>query len=187
MILWIRQNFAKWKNMLSNQYQAYALLSSLNAPARLIQHVRLVSEASDQLIRAYQALQVDIDRHWIEIGVIIHDLGKIQHPHELEGTGSAHESSGQKILLDLGVPAHLARCCVSHAAWDLPDVSLEERTVALADKLWKGKRVEELELLVIDEIAQRLNQDRWAVFTILDNVFEQIALDADDRLRRSQV
>jgi hypothetical protein len=35
-----------------------------------------------------------------------------------------------------GVQSEIARVCASHGAWDVPGVSLEERTVALADKLW---------------------------------------------------
>jgi hypothetical protein len=66
------------------------------------------------------------------------------------------------------VQPEVARCCVSHAAWSQPGVCLEEKTVALADKLWKGKREHQLELLVIDELASRLRCDRWDVFPDLD-------------------
>jgi len=43
-------------------------------------------------------------------------------------------------------------------------VSFEERSVALADKLWKGKRESKLELLVIDEAALKLAKGRWELF-----------------------
>ena len=58
-------------------------------------------------------------------------------------------------------------------------VSLEELLVALADKLWKGKRVEALELLVIDRIATLLAQDRWELLIQLDSCFEAIAANGD--------
>ena len=43
------------------------------------------------------------------------------------------------------------------------------------DKLWKGKREERLELRIIDQIAKRLNKDRWDIFSELDESFEEIA------------
>jgi len=61
----------------------------------------------------------------------------------------------------------------------------EERTLALADKLWKGKRDTDLELAVIDEAAIRPGVGRWNVSARLDLAFEGIAARADERLRRS--
>jgi hypothetical protein len=68
----------------------------------------------------------------------------------------------------------------------LTEVSLEERTVALADKLWKAKREGDLELLVIEETAGRLGVSRWDVLVRPDNVFEEIAADGADRLQVSR-
>jgi hypothetical protein len=68
----------------------------------------------------------------------------------------------------------------------LPEVSLEERTVALADKLWKGKREAELELLIIDEVAARLGISRWDIFERLDSSFEEIASGGAERLQGSK-
>jgi hypothetical protein len=68
----------------------------------------------------------------------------------------------------------------------LPDVSFEERTVALADRLWKGMREPLLELGIIDEIAERLGVSRWDVFERLDTTFEEIAAGGDERLQRSR-
>jgi hypothetical protein len=80
-----------------------------------------------------------------------------------------------------------ARCCVSHATWQDTGVSFEERSVALADKLWKGKREPALELRVVDDVALRLGGQRWDVFGELDSVFEEIAAGAALRLERSRV
>jgi hypothetical protein len=55
----------------------------------------------------------------------------------------------------------------------------------LADKLWKGARVGELEELVIAQAATASGQDRWQLFTALDSLFEGIAAGADARLARS--
>lgn len=90
------------------------------------------------------------------------------------------------MLLEAGVSPKLARSCVSHARWADEGVTLEERLVALADKLWKGKRETALEELVVEEVARRSGGDRWSVFTSLDEAFETIAAGADDRLARSR-
>ena len=97
------------------------------------------------------------------------------------------EQTGQALLLSHGVQPEVARFCVSHAAWNWPDVSLEERVVALADKLWKGKRDSDLELNVIDEIAVRLSVSRWDVFDPLDSAFENIAAAGAERLEQSRL
>ncbi len=170
----------------ANRVEAYQLLSKLGAPPRLILHVQLVGEAADLLMDAYRRLGVRFDGSLIEVGVAVHDAGKILHPDELSGPGSQHEPAGEALLLQHGVSSGVARCCVTHAAWQGPGVSLEERSVALADKLWKGKRDEDLELHVIDEVALQLKVDRWAIFQALDAVFEDIAAAAPDRLHRSQ-
>jgi hypothetical protein len=85
------------------------------------------------------------------------------------------------------VQAEVARFCTSHAAWNLPEVSMEERVVALADKPWKGKRDADLELNVIDEVANRLGVSRWDVFDSLDSTFENIAAAGAERLEQSRL
>jgi hypothetical protein len=67
----------------------------------------------------------------------------------------------------------------------LAETSFEERTVSLADKLWKGKRDDALEMSVIDEIAAKLGNSRWGVFERLDTAFEKIAAGGAERVRRS--
>jgi len=172
--------------MLLSRSDAYRLLQTLGASQRLLLHVELVGEAADQLMRAYVELGVTFDASIVELGVAVHDAGKIQYPEELNGPGSMHESAGEILLLANGVQPEVARCCVSHAKWQDASVSFEERSVALADKLWKGKREEALELFVIDEVACKLRMDRWEVFSRLDSVFEEIAAGGTDRLERSR-
>lgn len=172
--------------MLQNRQDVYRLLGALGASPRLLRHLQLVGEAADGLLDAYAALQIACDARWIELGVAVHDAGKILHPNELDGPGSQHEPAGEAMLLAQGVEAKIAHCCVSHAAWLAPDVSFEELSVALADKLWKGKREEALELLVIDAAAGKLGCSRWDIFAGLDNAFEQIASGATERLERSR-
>jgi len=163
------------------------LLKSLGASKKLIRHLELVGETAEDLIKILHELNVPFDHDFVRLGVAIHDAGKILHPSELTGKGSAHEPAGERLLLDNGVQSDIARCCLSHARFKEMDVSFEELLVALSDKLWKGKRVEELELRVIDHIGVLLKKDRWSVFEILDSGFETIASQGDERLSRSRV
>lgn len=173
--------------MLKDRHDANRLLEHLGAPARLLRHLALVGEAADALIREYRALGVEADMQWIELGVAVHDAGKILHPSELDAPGNRHEADGETLLLRHGVAPKVAHCCVSHAAWESEDASFEEKTVALADKLWKGKRETALEMTIIDAVAERLCVDRWDVFERMDSVFEAIAAEGPERLERSRL
>ena len=172
--------------MLNDRADAYLLLKQLGATKRLLLHLQLVGDAADLLIAGYKRLGIPFDSKLVELGVAIHDIGKINYPAELDAPGSLHESSGRAILLSQGVQPEVAQCCVSHAAWDGPEVSFEELSVALADKLWKGKREAELELLVIDASSVKLGVERWDVYLQLDKLFESITADATARINRSR-
>lgn len=171
--------------MLNSTKEAFDLLKSLGASDRLLTHLRLVGEAGDQIISKLDDLGVKYDPRFVKVGIALHDAGKILHPEELEVGGNLHEAAGEELLLKHGVPATLARCCRSHAQFDVMNVTFEEQLVALADKLWKGKRKATLELQIIDEVASRTQTDRWDVFEALDSCFEDIAAAGDDRLGRS--
>jgi len=166
--------------------EARILLEALGAPARLVTHGLLVAEAAEALLSGLRKLAVSVDAPWVLAGAVLHDTGKIAHPSELDAPGSSHELAGERLLLAQGVPAHIAHTCISHASWNDPACSLEERLVALADALWKGVRRPPLETLIIDEIARRTRMDRWTLFVALDNCFESIADEGPDRLARSR-
>lgn len=97
-----------------------------------------------------------------------------------------HEQAGKNLMLEHGVQLAIAQSCVSPASWQAEGVSFEELTVALADKLWKGKCESELEMLVIDQATQRTQKDRWDLFTQLDTLFEEIASEGEIRLAASR-
>lgn len=164
---------------------ATTLLQQLGAPARLLRHVELVGEAAEALLAVLAEHTVPLDATFVRAGVVLHDVGKTLHPAELAASGARHEAAGEQLLLRNGVAPALARVCVSHAAWRTADVKLEERVVALADKLWKGARVAELETMVLDGAAARLGVDRWQLFVAFDDAFERIAAGGDERLARA--
>jgi hypothetical protein len=172
--------------MLKDRQDAHRLLKKLGASERLLTHLLLVGEAASELTEQLDRAGIKFNANLVELGVAVHDAGKIKFPAELDGPGSNHEPAGEQLMLANGVQPEVAHCCVSHAAWQASDVSFEERLVALSDKLWKGKREESLELLVIDEAAARLGKSRWDLFPELDSAFEAIAAEGPSRLERSR-
>ena len=162
---------------------ALALLASLGATRWLVRHHELVVEAAGLLVAGLHGVR--FDRGAVMIGAALHDAGKIVHPAEMSAPGHHHEQAGRDLLVANGVPAELARFCVTHAAWQ--DGTLEDQLVALADKLWKGKCDEALERCVVDAIAATTGEQPWQVFERVDALCEAIAADGDDRLARSAV
>jgi putative nucleotidyltransferase with HDIG domain len=171
--------------MLKERGDAFQLLHDLEAPDRLVRHAQLVLQAADELISEFHTLGVTFDERTVELGAILHDAGKIRHPHELSAPGNKHEKAGEELLLAHGVQPDVARICASHGAGPPHQESFEEQTVALADKLWKGKRDDELELSVIDAIATKLGNSRWDIFERLDTAFEKMAAGGAERVQRS--
>jgi HD domain len=164
---------------------AEGLLERLGAPLRLLRHVRLVGEAGEQILSELERRRVPLDPSLVRLGIVFHDAGKILHQEELDGPGDLHEPDGERLLLEHGVEARVARCCMSHARWQSMECSLEELLVALADKLWKGVRNAELERAVIERVAAVLGKDVWDLFVDLDSCFEEIAATGSERLERS--
>lgn len=161
-----------------------ALLRTLAAPPRLAAHLRLVHDVaydlSDRLAGYCPGLV--FDRADVLFGAATHDIGKVVHVVELSGPGSAHEPAGRDLLLAHGFGPERARFAASHAMWGEPGVSVEELLVSVADKVWKGKRVPELEDLLTGHLARAAGEEPWAAFLALDEVLGGIADGADARL-----
>lgn len=164
---------------------ALGLLVTLGAVPHLVQHHRLVAEAATELCDGLAAAGLArFDRQEVLVGAALHDAGKALHPAEMHGGGSEHERAGHRLLLDHGVPERLARHAWMHAAWHAQE-ELEPLLVALADKLWKGKRVADLEERAVGRLAAVSGRDVWAVWSEVDAIVEGVAASADGRLARS--
>jgi len=168
-----------------NQEQAFELLRYFGAPARLVVHVELVAEAGEAIICELESLGAPIDKDFILSGIVLHDVGKTVHPSELDQAGELHGEAGRDLLLQEGIEARLARVCVSRSAWREAK-AVEELVIACADKLWKGKRVADLENLLVKRVSEDLQTGYWEVFTRLDDRFEAIAGSSHERLERSR-
>ncbi|MBE1531882.1 HD domain-containing protein [Actinomadura algeriensis] len=160
------------------------LLVALDCPPRLAAHLRLVHDVAariaDWVERRHPGLRFDGDA--VLFGAATHDIGKALHVAELSGPGSAHEASGRDLLLRHGFGETLARFAATHASWDGPGVALEDLLVSLADKVWKGKRVAELEDLVVARLAEASGRAVWEEFAALDDLLTGIGETADRRL-----
>jgi hypothetical protein len=155
------------------------ILRRVDAPPRLVAHLRLVHDVAAQLLDwlAVAAPGLVVDRAAVLFGAATHDIGKAVHRRELSEPGSAHEAAGADLLRDHG---DLARFAATHAQWERPDATAEELLVTLADKVWKGKRVAGLE----QRVAALLGGGRepWESFLVLDDELTRVAEDADARL-----
>jgi hypothetical protein len=157
--------------------RARTLLESLGAPSRLGAHLRMVHDVAVTLT-SWARPRVDFDVTAVLFGAATHDIGKIRHPAELSGPGSLHEAAGCALLLEQGVEEASARFARTHGSWDAPDATLEDLLVSLADKVWKGKRIPELE----QRVVSWLGGPPWETFLALDDELERIAGGADARL-----
>ncbi|MEV8037479.1 HD domain-containing protein [Streptomyces sp. NPDC086182] len=159
------------------------LLIELGSPPRLAAHLRAVHDVAHQLVdwmeKRYAA--VLFDREAVLFGAATHDIGKSVYVPELSGPGAAHEQAGQALLLGRGVSPELARFAATHASWT-ESVGLEDLLVSLADKIWKNKRVSDLEDLVVARLAAATGRPAWEEFIALDEVLSRIGDNADDRL-----
>lgn len=160
------------------------LLVRLEAPPRLGAHLRAVHDAAWQLTGALREgfPALEFDRDAVLVGAAVHDAGKVVHPGELSGPGSAHEAAGYELLLAHGFGEEVARCARDHASWGRPDIRLVDLLVSLADKAWKAKRVPELERLVLDRMCAAGGVEPWQAFLVLDGVLDAVAARADARL-----
>ncbi|MFF3216757.1 phosphohydrolase [Streptomyces sp. NPDC002886] len=160
------------------------LLSELGSPPRLGAHLRAVHDVAHQLVDWVErhAPAVVFDREAVLFGAATHDVGKTVHLAELSGPGSAHEEAGQALLIGHGFSPELARFAATHASWTDARAGLDDLVVSLADKIWKNKRVPDLEDLVVARLARATGRASWEEFMALDEVLTRIGDAADHRL-----
>jgi putative nucleotidyltransferase with HDIG domain len=159
------------------------LLGELGAPPRLVAHLRAVHDVAAQLVDwvGRRCPAPDVDREAVLFGAATHDVGKTLHPDELSGPGARHEEAGRELLLAHGVPPELARFAAGHASWGA-GAAVEDLLVSLADKVWKNKRVPELEDLVVAELSCASGRPAWEEFMELDEFLTRVGEGADRRL-----
>ncbi|WP_248293943.1 HD domain-containing protein [Actinoplanes sp. TBRC 11911] len=161
-----------------------ALLLDVNAPARLRAHLTLVHDVAATLTDWLRSTHpaVEFDRAAVLFGAATHDIGKVVHPSELSAPGSEHEPAGERLLLAAGVEPRLARFAATHGSWHAPGITTDDILVSVADKVWKAKRVADLEQLLVGRVAEASAVPPWQAFLGLDDELTRIADSADARL-----
>lgn len=160
------------------------LLIELHTPQRLMRHLTIVHHTAHLLLTQieFHWNSISIDKETVLFGAATHDIGKTKITEELFQKGKKHEETGRDLLIEKGFSPKYARFAFTHGNWSDATIELEDLIVALADKIWKGKRIDELEELTISKIAQKGNIDYWTVFTQIDLILEEISKGADKRL-----
>ncbi|MFD5416381.1 HD domain-containing protein [Streptomyces nojiriensis] len=160
------------------------LLRSLDAPPRLAAHLRAVHDVAAELVEWLDRRHpgITVDRAAVLFGAATHDIGKTVHTAELSGPGSAHEEAGRELLSAHGFGPDLARFAGTHASWTAPGTTLEDLLVSTADKVWKNKRLQELEDLVIAHLARATGGQHWEEYLAFDDLLTRIGDGADGRL-----
>lgn len=166
-------------------HEARRLLTTLNAPPRLVAHLTLVHDAASEILEHLQGRWPDfsVDRDAVLFGAATNDIGKVRHPDELVQDGRLHEQDGPALLQRLGVTAERSRFARTHGTrMNEPSVTAEDLIVALADECWKGSRHAELESQIASHIANSQGIERWEVFLALDDIRTKVDIGADKRL-----
>ncbi|MFJ3754963.1 HD domain-containing protein [Streptomyces sp. NPDC090080] len=160
------------------------LLRLLDAPPRLAAHLRAVHDVAVDLVDWVRdrCPELAVDRDGVLFGAATHDVGKILHPEELTGPGSAHEDAGRDLLLSHGFAPARARFAATHADWDSPAVTVEDLLVSTADKVWKDKRVAGLEDRLVAALADACRRAPWEEYLALDDLLTRLGADAAARL-----
>lgn len=160
------------------------LCERLNADSRLVAHLRLVHDAAVEIVDGLRLRfpSLEVEQEPVFFGAGSHDLGKVVHPEELSGPGHRHEPAGEKLMVENCFPPDLARFCRTHGAWSQESFPLEDLLVALADTTWKGQRLEELEMQIVQKIVEKTGLKPWLVFQELDELLTDIASYGDERL-----
>ena len=160
-----------------------SVFQNFTVPPRLYAHSLLVHDVANKLVEAITSTweNLNIDKNSVLFGATIHDIGKCTHTNELSEKGHKHEQEGKRLLISLGVPEEKAKFAVTHATW-FEKSTIEELMVSLADKVWKGSRIQDLEDLLIEKISTETKNERWKTFSLLDSIIDDITKDADKRL-----
>ena len=165
--------------------EALRVYERLYIPPRLLAHLVLVHDVACKLAVqvAIAFPEVEFDADLIRFGAAVHDLGKIVHRNELSESGKKeHLKAGVELLESLGVPHERARFAFTHANWDGEHIRLEDLLVALADKCWKGKRIDALKTRTAVRLSAATGRPQGKCYAQLDAILQELAQEADKRL-----
>ena len=112
--------------------EALALLRKLGLLEHIIEHSMAVAEKALEIAKQIQAAGHEVDLELVEIGALLHDIGRI------EAHGLLHATIGGTILRKQGYPEEIARIAETHSLDGTWPETIEEKIVCLDDKSMKG-------------------------------------------------
>ncbi|WP_159025786.1 HD domain-containing protein [Aquimarina sp. Aq78] len=160
------------------------LLEQFDAPQRLIKHLTIVNSTAFYLVEQLKGEwpNLSLNEKEISFGASTHDIGKTVITDELYKKGKKHESEGFKILKEIGYEDTESRFTITHGNWENSNLQIEDLIVCLSDKIWKGKRINELEERITLKISELTKMDFWDVSMKLELILEKIAIGSDERI-----
>ena len=160
------------------------ILIKYNSPERLNRHLRIVFFIASQLLFQLEKewKELEIDNKLVQFGAVTHDIGKVLSQAEIYHSGNKHEFNGRDLLISYGYDEVSSRFTITHGNWQKENIELEDLIVALADKIWKGKRVSELEEMICSKISNQLKIDYWEIYLNLNSILDKLCLSAQSRL-----
>ena len=164
--------------------KAQMLFEKLEIQGRLEKHLRIVHQTALELSEAIHSQWTSLVFNLYEVlfGAATHDIGKHLVKEELFKPGNKHQQAGYDLLVSENIEPSLARFALTHGSVLYNTLLIEDLIVIMADKLWKGKRIDELEEAFISKISKELSQDFWFIYTKAENIFSKLAEGADKRL-----
>jgi uncharacterized protein len=171
-------------NKLPSREQAIGLLRKRHCSPKVIRHCELVADLALEIAVKLEKNGLKIDTELVEIGALLHDLGRSK-TH-----GVDHGLVGAELAESAGLPGSVLRLIKRHVgggitaqeaeAFGWPKdiympLTLEEKIVSYADKLIdKSKRVSvdveinRLQMGNKDEAAERVRKLHEEIITLMD-------------------